>query len=205
MSEELARKTARRAVFLDRDGTINVEKNYLHRVEDFEFIPGAPEAIRRLKQAGFLVIVVSNQSGVARGYFPLEDVQRLHAHLQAELARFDTAIDAFYVCPHHPHEGVGEYRRECDCRKGNPGMLLQAAADFDIDLSASFMVGDKVADIEAGKRSGCRSVLVLTGYGKSEAHKVPRTPCCRDLLDAAERILSGVDIFESSDKLEKFT
>lgn len=159
----------RRAVFLDRDGTINVEKDYLYRIEDFEFIPGAPEAIKRLKDAGFLVIVVTNQSGVARGYYTLEDVNRLHDHIQNELEKIGTSIDAFYVCPHHPTEGIGDYSRECDCRKGNPGMLLQAAKDFDIDLARSIMVGDKLADVEAGRRSGCVPYLVLTGYGMQES------------------------------------
>jgi len=155
----------RPAVFLDRDGTINVEKNYLYRIEDFEFIPGAQEAIRRLKDAGYLVIVVTNQSGVARGYFTLKDVHQLHEHMQAELAKYGTAIDAFYVCPHHPSEGGGEYKFDCACRKPAPGMLLQAASDFGIDLHRSFMVGDKVADIEAGQSVGCHTVLVMSGYG----------------------------------------
>jgi D-glycero-D-manno-heptose 1,7-bisphosphate phosphatase len=117
----------RRAVFLDRDGTINEEKDYLHRVEDFEFIPGTAEAIRRLKEAGFLVIVVTNQSGVARGYYTLDDVAFLHDHMQRELETFGASVDGIYVCPHHPVEGVGEYRRECDCRKGRPGMLLRGS------------------------------------------------------------------------------
>ncbi len=117
----------KRAVFLDRDGTINVERDYLFRVEDFEFIEGAPEAIRSLREAGYLVVVVTNQSGVARGYFGLDDVERLHRHLQRGLARFGTAVDAFYVCPHHPRFG-----EECDCRKGSPGMLLRAAEEHRI-------------------------------------------------------------------------
>lgn len=155
----------RRAVFLDRDGTLNEEKDYLHRIEDFAFIPGAPEAILALKSAGFLVIVVTNQSGVARGYYSESDVERLHRHIQAELAVYGTAVDAFYFCPHHPAAEVGAYRVSCNCRKGEPGMLLQAAAELNIDLGSSFMIGDKLADIEAGERAGCRSLLVLTGYG----------------------------------------
>jgi D-glycero-D-manno-heptose 1,7-bisphosphate phosphatase len=186
----------RRAVFLDRDGTINVEKDYLYRVEDFEFIAGAPEAIRRLKNAGFLVVVVTNQSGVARGYYSLEDVEVLHRHIQKELARLGTALDGFYVCPHHPTEGVGEFRRECDCRKGKPGLLLKAAAEHNIDLSRSFMVGDKAADIEAGEQAGCVSLLVLTGYGADEAYKVPPDRARRfaDLAEAADFILSAEQV-----------
>lgn len=182
----------KRAVFLDRDGTINVEKKYLHRVEDFEFIPGAPEAIRLLKNAGFLVIVVTNQSGVARGYYDLRDVDRLHEHIQEQLAAHGTAIDGFYVCPHHATEGVGAYQVDCECRKGAPGMLLEAAADCGIDLRRSFMIGDKLADIEAGHAAGCRSYLVRTGYG-DEVEKVvlARYPGLRvfsDLDSAAQHI-----------------
>ena len=181
-----------RAVFLDRDGTINVEKEYLHKVEDFEFIPGAPEAIKRLKDAGLLVIVVSNQSGIARGYFDEQAVETLHQYIQSELADYGTSIDAFYFCPHHPEKGLGPYKVACDCRKGNPGMLLQAAREHDIDLQRSFMVGDKLADIEAGERAGCQSLLVLTGYGektalKPEAEAVEK---CPSLSFAASLILS---------------
>ena len=180
----------RRAVFLDRDGTINVEKNYLYRVADFEFLPGAVAAIRRLKEAGFLVFVVTNQSGVARGYYSLEDVEILHSHLQEELRRQETAVDAFYVCPHHPEQGLGPWRRECDCRKGAPGMLLQAAAEFEVDLARSFMVGDKKADIEAGRRAGCTPLLVLTGYGAATSAELDTDPVVRvaDLAAAADWI-----------------
>ena len=180
----------RRAVFLDRDGTINVEKNYLYRIADFEFLPGAVAAIHRLKEAGFLVFVVTNQSGVARGYYSLEDVEMLHSHLQEELRRQGTAIDAFYICPHHPEQGLGPWRRQCDCRKGAPGMLLQAAAEFGVDLARSFMVGDKEADIEAGRRAGCTPLLVLTGYGAGTSATLANDPVVRvaDLAAAAEWI-----------------
>lgn len=183
----------KRAVFLDRDGTINVEKDYLVRSEEFEFIPGVPEAIARLKKAGFLVIVVTNQSGVARGYFGVDAVQRLHVHLQQQLAAFGTSIDGFYFCPHHPEHGKGEYRIDCDCRKGNPGMLLQAAADYAIDLANSYMVGDKLADVEAGKRAGCQPILVLTGYGPDEVGKLAdeKVPVVADLPAAVDCILAA--------------
>ena len=181
----------RRAVFLDRDGTINVEKSYLHKIDDFEFISGVPEAIKSLKDAGFLVIVVSNQSGIARGYFNEKAVEALNRHIQKELADYGTSIDAFYFCPHHPEKGIGDYKIVCDCRKGAPGMLLQAAVEHGIDLQRSFMIGDKLADIEAGQRAGCRSVLVLTGYGKIVAMKpgmelVEKYP---DLVSAVSLIL----------------
>lgn len=179
------------AVFLDRDGTINVEKDYLYRPNDFEFISGAPQAIARLKQAGYKVIVVTNQSGVARGYFTENEVHLLHDYIQRELARFDCAIDAFYICPHHPEHGQGSYKVDCSCRKEQPGMILQAASDHGIDLSRSFMVGDKRADVEAGRAAGCRSILVRTGYGASEEKKLGTNDAIivNDLTQAADYIL----------------
>ncbi|MBI1921535.1 MAG: D-glycero-beta-D-manno-heptose 1,7-bisphosphate 7-phosphatase [Geobacter sp.] len=181
----------RRAVFLDRDGTINVEKNYLHRIEDFEFIPGAASAIKRLNDAGFLVIVVTNQSGVARGYYEIEAVHRLHAFLDKELAAVDAHVDAYYVCPHHPEEGVGEYRCDCHCRKPMPGMLLDAARKFGIDLAASFMIGDKLADVEAAVKGGCKPLLVLTGHGADHAARVPEgVPVVADIGAAVEAIVT---------------
>ena len=184
-----------RAVFLDRDGTINIEKEYLHRPEDFDFIANAPAAIRQLKDAGFLVIVVTNQSGVARGFYWRAAVCRLHEHLQLELHKFGTRIDGFYICPHHPTAGTGDYRAACTCRKGAPGMLLQAASDHNIDLGRSFMVGDKLADIEAGQAAGCRALLVRTGYGTTDepqvAARFPGTKVFNNLADAAAYILAG--------------
>jgi len=184
--------TMRRAVFLDRDGTINVEKDYLHRTEEFRFIPGAPEAISLLNRAGFLVIVVTNQSGIARGYFDEAAVERLHRFMDGELDRQGARVDAYYICPHHPHHGVGEYRRECGCRKPLPGMLLQAADDFGIDLAASFIIGDKIADAEAGLAAGCRPILVMTGYGEggddSQASGIDR---CADILEAVRGIIAA--------------
>jgi D-glycero-D-manno-heptose 1,7-bisphosphate phosphatase len=181
-----------RAVFLDRDGTINVERDYLHSTGEFAFIPGAPEAIGLLKSAGFLVIVVTNQSGIARGYFDESAVQRLHSHMDELLARHGTSVDAYYFCPHHPHHGIGGYRRDCDCRKPLPGMLVEAAGDFSIDLAASYVVGDKLADVAAGLAAGCRPLLVRTDYGAEESAALPPgVPCCDDLLDAAQRIVAG--------------
>ncbi len=186
----LTENPLRRAVFLDRDGTINVEKDYLHRVEDFEFIPGAPEAISHLNDAGFVVLVVSNQAGIARGYFEPRAVEALHEHLQSELVYFGAHIDGFYFCPHHPTEGQGEYRQECDCRKGKPGLLLQAAEEHGIDLAQSYMVGDKASDIEAGVAAGCTPLLVLTGYGSQASEEVAgKVTRFADLAAAVDFIL----------------
>lgn len=191
----MIKNALRPAVFLDRDGTINLEKDYLYKTEDFEFVPGAAEAIHALKEAGYLVVVVTNQSGVARGYFTMADVLHLHEHIQSALNKFNTAIDAFYICPHHPERGLGDFLQNCDCRKGQPGMLLQAARDCNIDLSSSYMVGDKLADIEAGESAGCTPIMVLTGYGQTDAKKLTkqRALVCDDLTEAVAYILNEKD------------
>lgn len=174
----------RAAVFLDRDGTINVEKDYLYRAEELKFIPGAPEAIRRLNQAGYLVVVVTNQSGVARGYYGEEDVHLLHRHMSEQLAIEQARVDAWLFCPHHP-SGRGSYGLPCKCRKPLPGMLLEAASRYDIDLEASVMIGDKCIDVEAGKAAGCRPILVRSGYGRQEEACVdPQVEVYDDLLSA---------------------
>lgn len=190
-----AEAAGRPAVFLDRDGTINEEKNYLHRIEDFQFIPGAAEAIRQLNRAGFLVLVVTNQSGVARGYFPLAAVETLHRHLARQLAEAGARVDGFYVCPHHPTAGQGELRRSCSCRKGDPGMLLQAAEEHGVDLARSYMIGDKEADVEAGERAGCTPLLVLTGYGQQTVRSLSpeRAAAFGNLKEAADFICRQAD------------
>ncbi|MEA3465362.1 MAG: D-glycero-beta-D-manno-heptose 1,7-bisphosphate 7-phosphatase [Thermodesulfobacteriota bacterium] len=184
-----------KAVFLDRDGTINVERDYLFRCEEFEFIPGVPQAIKQLNDAGFLVVVVTNQSGVARGYYSEGDVERLHEFVQLQLADYGAHVDAFYYCPHHPDKGNDPYLKQCRCRKGQPGMLLDAAREFDIDLPHSFMVGDKLADVEAGFAAGCVPLLVLTGHGEVEKDKVTvQTHICEDLPAAVRDICRMVDV-----------
>lgn len=190
MSENGQSQRLKPAVFLDRDGTINVEKEYLYRIEDFEFVPGAPEAIKQLKDAGYLVFVVTNQSGVARGYYGLEDVERLHAHLSSCLASIGAGVDAFYVCPHHPTSGEDPFKQDCSCRKPRPGMLLDAAQEFGVDLSRSWMVGDKVSDVEAGILAGVTPLFVQTGHGQGEQihlreHEVN---CYASLVEAVQFI-----------------
>jgi D-glycero-D-manno-heptose 1,7-bisphosphate phosphatase len=181
----------KRAVFLDRDGTINVEKDYLYRIEEFEFICGVPEAVRLLNDAGFFVVIVSNQSGVARGYYTEEDVDNLHRFIAAELKKSGAGVDAWYYCPHHP-QGKGSYSLACRCRKPLPGMLIEAAKRHDIDLAASVMVGDKLADIEAGMAAGCRSILVRTGYGAEQESYVPAgTEVYDDLLAAVKALTNA--------------
>jgi D-glycero-D-manno-heptose 1,7-bisphosphate phosphatase len=175
------------AVFLDRDGTLNVEKDYLHKWQDWAWIPGAVDAIKRLNAAGYLVIVTSNQAGIARGYYRDAEVLDLHQHVDEDLTAQGGRIDAYYYCPHHPEHGEV---RECECRKPEPGMLLEAAREHDIDLSRSFMIGDKASDVEAGLAAGVIPILVLTGYGEQEKTEVPpATMIVRDVGAACAWIL----------------
>lgn len=178
-----------RAVFLDRDGTINVEKEYLYRIPDFEFVPGAADAVRMLNEAGFIVIVVTNQSGVARGYYTEEDVESLHRHISSELQKTGARVDAWMYCPHHP-DGRGSYALPCTCRKPLPGMLKEAVLRYDIDTETSYMIGDKLADISAGQAAGCRTILVKTGYGADEERHVSDTTAVFDnLLEAVKSLV----------------
>lgn len=155
----------RPAVFLDRDGTIIREAEYLADPAAVEVLPGAVLGLRTLRVAGYALVVISNQSGVARGYFDEATVRAVNARMETLLAAGHVRPDAVYYCPHHPQGRVPDYTRECECRKPGPGMLQAAARDLDLDLAASWVVGDKGSDIELGKRHGLRAALVLTGYG----------------------------------------
>ena len=158
----------RRAVFFDRDGTLNVEKTYLYRQEDWAWLPGAVEAIRSVNEFGFEVVVVTNQAGISRGLNSETDVTRLHAWVSANLAECGARVDAYYICPHHPN-----FSGPSECRKPNPGLLQKAAIERSIDLGRSFLVGDKVTDIEAAVAAGCEPMLVASGYGESARTQVP--------------------------------
>jgi D-glycero-D-manno-heptose 1,7-bisphosphate phosphatase len=155
-------------VFLDRDGTINEEMGYINHPNRFRLLPGVADAIRRLNEAGVLVVVVTNQSGVARGYFHESLVTTIHQKLEELIAQKGAHIDRIYYCPHHPSAGPPEYRKECSCRKPAPGMIEQAVADLPIDLTRSYCVGDRIKDIYFGHTNGLQSLLVLTGYGRGE-------------------------------------
>jgi len=159
-------------IFLDRDGTINREVNYLHRPEDLVFLPGVAEAMSMLKDAGFKLVVITNQAGVARGYYTCEDVEKLHHFMNGKLIPLGAGVDAFYYCPHHPVHGIGIYKRDCRCRKPGIGMFEMAEQDFEIDKAHSYMIGDKLIDVEAGVTYGVAGILVGTGYGASERQKV---------------------------------
>lgn len=154
-------------VFLDRDGTLNEEVDYLRTPEQLRMIDGAAVAVRRLNDLGLVTCVISNQSGVARGYLSEKDLEAVQTKLRNELEREGARIDAIYYCPHHPTAGREPYNIECDCRKPKPGMLLRGEREFGLDLRRSFVVGDSIVDIQAGAAVGATTVLVLTGYGRS--------------------------------------
>jgi D-glycero-D-manno-heptose 1,7-bisphosphate phosphatase len=162
----------RPAVFLDRDGTINEQMGHINHLSRFVLLPGVPEAIRLLNREGFLTIVVSNQSGVAQGYAPLELVHEVHRHLESALGQKGARLDGIFFCPHHPRGTVPEYATECNCRKPRTGLIDQARRAFEIDMARSYVVGDRCQDIQLANRSGIRGILVKTGYGTGEAEYV---------------------------------
>ncbi len=155
----------RPAVFLDRDGTVNVEVHYLSQPEQLKLLPTVSETISMLNSRGIPVVIVTNQAGVARGYFPEHRLVTIHDHLRGILAEKNARVDGIYYCPHHPSMGLGTYRKVCDCRKPMPGMLTQAASELAIDLTRSLLIGDRESDLQAGANAGCQTALVTTGYG----------------------------------------
>ena len=178
------------AVFLDRDGTINEEVGYLDSLEQLRIFPAAFEAVRMINEAGMKVVVVTNQSGVARGFFQEEFVKTVHKQIQKAFMKEGASIDRFYYCPHHPTEGIGTYRISCDCRKPAPGMLMKASEELGIDLPASYVVGDMAKDIELANNVGAKGILVRTGYGKNvQASDIKPAYIARDILAAAQWIM----------------
>jgi len=143
----------RKAVFIDRDGTINVNYGYINNPDDFKMYPNVAKGIKLLQENGFKIIIITNQSGIARGYFSEKSLEEIHDKMKKELSKEDTGVDAIYYCPHHPDEN-------CNCRKPKPGMLEQAIKDFDIEIKDSYIIGDRMLDVEAGKIIGCKTVLI---------------------------------------------
>jgi D-glycero-D-manno-heptose 1,7-bisphosphate phosphatase len=184
-------------VFIDRDGTLTEEVGYVNHPDRLRLLPRSAEAIRRLNRAGVPAVVVTNQAGLARGYFSEDVLAAVTATLVSHLEAAGAHLDGVYVCPHHPTEGAPPYRAACDCRKPRPGLLRRAARDLDLDLGASTMVGDKPSDLVPGRAVGARAVLVLTGYGRGEweyrrhAFEVEPDHVAGDLLDAVEWALAG--------------
>jgi D-glycero-D-manno-heptose 1,7-bisphosphate phosphatase len=186
--------TGKAAVFLDRDGTINEQMGYINHLSRFVLLPGAAAGIRRLNGLGVPVLVVTNQSGLARGYFPPELLDAVHAKMIAELAAAGAQLDGIYVCPHHPEAKREEYRIACDCRKPRTGLFTRAAIEHGIDLTASFVVGDRWSDLKAAAACGATGVMVLTGYGRGDleyigpSQSVQPAHVADDLAAAAEWI-----------------
>ena len=189
----------RPAFFLDRDGTVTREVGYVNHTSRLELLPHSAQAIRMARAAGYICVLVTNQAGVARGYFPESMIAEVHERLAQLLAAEETRLDGIYYCPHHPSAGEPPYRSDCECRKPRPGMLLTAARDLEIDMAASIMVGDKISDVELGQSQGARGILVRTGYGRGEeAHQRQgwtTTPdhVADDLLDAVTWVLEVDD------------
>ncbi|MCD6183253.1 MAG: D-glycero-beta-D-manno-heptose 1,7-bisphosphate 7-phosphatase [Thermovirga sp.] len=184
------------AVFLDRDGTIIEEVGYLDSLDKVELLPGIPEALSALRAGGFKLFVITNQSGVARGLFDETFVHETHEFLSRKLKEFGCSVDGFYFCPHHPTEGRGRYRIQCNCRKPKPGMILQAVKEHNLDLSQCWMVGDKMSDIMAGKNVGIKTVLVLTGYGQKAMNELVEegyldVPIAKDMKEVVQIILES--------------
>lgn len=157
-----------RAIFIDRDGTINEEAGFLTTTSQFRLFGFAAEAIRLINDVGWRAIVITNQSGIARGLFTEEFLSEIHAQMERSLEQRGALIDAIYYCPHHPEFGEPLYRKDCNCRKPKPGLLEKAARDFSLDLKECHVIGDRYRDVEMGRAVGARSVLVMTGYGREE-------------------------------------
>ncbi|AGB42166.1 histidinol-phosphate phosphatase family protein [Halobacteroides halobius DSM 5150] len=186
-------------VFMDRDGTVSKEIGYVNHASRYELLPRTSLAIKKLNQAGIKALLATNQAGVARGYFKEEMIGEVHAKLERLLAQEDAYLDEIYYCHHHPDVGEGKFNKNCNCRKPKPGMLLQGAEEFDLDLNKSYMVGDKISDVETARRVGAKGILVLTGYGRGnyendrDSWEVKPDYVAEDLHDAVEWILSHLE------------
>ena len=191
----MSTNSKRRAVFLDRDGTVADEVGYVNHLSRFRLYPWSAEAIRKINAAGLAAVVVTNQAGVARGYFPEELIRQVNERMTQELAAAGARLDGVYYCPHHPEVGEPPYRQRCACRKPQPGMLEQAVRDLNLSLPGSVVIADRYMEVEMAHRLGLRGCLVLTGYGRGEREyqrqKWPRPPdwIAEDLREAVDKIL----------------
>jgi D-glycero-D-manno-heptose 1,7-bisphosphate phosphatase len=189
----------RPAIFIDRDGTLSHEVGYVNHVSRFRPFAYAVDAVRLVNRSSFAAVVVTNQAGVARGYFPESLIEEVHASLRETLAAGGAKLDGIYYCPHHPTAGEPPYRCDCDCRKPRPGLLHRAAADLDLDLKRSYVVGDRHGDLQLAWKVGARAVLVKSGYGLGELtyhapswHRQPDL-VAENLLEAVSRILAEAE------------
>ncbi len=177
------------AVFLDRDGVINYEKEYVGRIEDFDFIPGVPQALKKIQSLGFVLFIITNQAGIARGYYSEKDFDILTHHMLDRLMDFGVEVKKVYYCPHHPVHGKEEYKIDCTCRKPSPGMILKAIDEFQVDISRSVLIGDKLSDLEAGKQAGVGTkILVRSGHPISAEAENAADITLTDLSEAARRL-----------------
>jgi D-glycero-D-manno-heptose 1,7-bisphosphate phosphatase len=187
----------KRAVFIDRDGTISEEVGYINHASRFRLFPYSASAIKHLNENGWLAIVITNQAGVARGYFSEDMIQTVHERMTKGLESNGARLDAIYYCAHHPSVGEPPYRFDCDCRKPKPGLISRAAKDFAIDLSESWMVGDRYSDVEMARNAGVKSMFVMSGYGRGEwEHQRESWNEQPDLL--AENLLEAVRLIVSA-------
>ena len=192
--------TRTRAVFLDRDGTLIEEAGYLDRLDRLVMFPWSVDAVRLLNRGGFAVVVVTNQAGIAKGFFDERFVQETHRVLDRKVTEGGGRIDGYYYCPHLPDASVEAYRRSCDCRKPMAGMILAAARDLDIDVARSYVVGDRWIDVEMAHRAGATGLMVETGYGKTESTRPPAgfeaTTVVANLIEAVTWILENAGSLE---------
>ena len=195
--------SGRPAVFFDRDGTLNEEVEFLSRPEQLVLIPGAARAVRAVNDSGMICCIISNQSGIARGIFAEADLVPVHAKLERELAREGARIDRIYYCPHHPTAGLPPYNIVCECRKPFPGMLHKAEAELAVDLHRSFVVGDRLIDIQAGQAAGGKGILVLTGWGMHARDEIAASGVTPDFIAASA--VEAVEYILHGDKGEKTT
>ncbi|MFC1637461.1 D-glycero-beta-D-manno-heptose 1,7-bisphosphate 7-phosphatase [Candidatus Margulisiibacteriota bacterium] len=180
-----------KAVFLDRDGTIVEDVGYMNSPKQLEFIPGSIKAIKKLNEAGYKVVVITNQAGVARGLITEDMLQTIDKTLHKWILSGGAHLDGIYYCPHHPDHGVYPYKQVCECRKPHPGLIKRAHRDLDIDPAQSFMIGDKATDVEAGKRAGTKTVFVRSGRGQAEEKKINGKPdhITENLAEAVDWLL----------------
>lgn len=179
-----------KAAFIDRDGVINEERGFVHRSADFEFIAGSVAALRQLRAAGYLLVVITNQSGIARGLYPESAFHELTAYMRQRLAASGVTLDSVQYCPHLPDAPLAQYRRDCECRKPRPGMLLAASQALDIDTAQSILVGDRIADIEAGRAAGVgRCYLVRSGKPLADGDLIAADGSFADLAHCAAAVV----------------
>jgi len=182
---------------MDRDGTVNEQMGYINHIQRFVLLPGAAKAIHLLNRQGYLAIIVSNQSGVARGYFPIGLVHEIHNHMRRLLRQEGAILDGVYFCPHYPGGKVADYSVACECRKPRTGLIEQASGEFSIDMARSYIIGDRCTDMELAFRAGMKGIMVKTGYGLGDlTYVMPTFPyqpfhVAEDLLDAVHWIVEG--------------